>query len=317
MPNLSYRYEKKQVDKIPIRKFDFIFSSNLDPIWIPENPARSHLFNGLSVTMPYLEPYLIKSTKASMGYISEPRLLEDIRGFCGQEAQHYRCHRKFNDLLKKKGHPKLAKVEEKLEKTYKKLLEKSLRTQLAYNAGFECMTNGLTHWLISKRVGLFRHASPTMVSFWLMHAIEEVEHKTVAYDAYMAYSGAYLPRCFGVFHGSFHVMGYAIWAMLVLLKEDKRLFSFKDALSAGKEISLAAYHMAPYLFRALLPNHNPRCEDDPKWMTDWVAGYEAMLGGKVMSGGEAMPLIDTADPQMPVPFASPSNGICHVNEIAA
>lgn len=297
MSNPSYRYQDKQVDQIPIRKFDFVFANDLNPIWIPNKPARSHLFNGLSITMPYLEPYLIKSMKTVMEHVSEPCLLEDIRGFCGQEAQHYRCHRRVNDLLKENGHPNLAKVEIKLEKSYKKLLKKSLRTQLAYNAGFECMTNGLTHWLIKKRVKLFRNASPTMTSFWLMHAIEEVEHKTVAYDAYMAYSGAYWPRVFGVVHGSFHVMGYALIAMFIALKDDKRLFTPKDMLSAIKEIGSALYYITPYFSRALLPWHNPRCEKDPEWMQDWIEGYEKL------EKGQAMPLLDTRHPTMPVPFA--------------
>lgn len=311
MPNPSYVYEQKQVDQIPIRKFDFVFSDNLNPVWIPNNPARSHIFNGLSITMPYLEPYLIKSMKSAAKHIDDPNLLEDIRGFCGQEAQHYRCHRRVNDLLKANGNPRFASVEEKLEKSYKKLLKRSLRTQLAYNAGFECMTNGLTHWLINKRTQLFRHASPAMASFWLMHAIEEVEHKTVAYDVYMAYSGAYIPRCVGLFHGSFHVMGYAILAMLVALKEDKRLFKPKDLFNAVKEIGAGVYHMSPYLFRALLPWHNPRGEKDPEWMQDWVAGYEQL------SETEPMPLIDTSHPHMPVPFASESDEVCHVKGIAA
>jgi len=298
MTNPSYIYEDKQVDKITIRKFDFVFSDDLNPVWIPHNPARSHLFNGLSVTMPYLEPYLIKSMKLAMKHISEPRLREDIRDFCGQEAQHYRCHRRVNDLLKSNGHPKLAIVEDKLEKTYTKLSKRSLRTQLAYNAGFECMTNGFTHWLVNQRVSLFRNASPAMTSFWLMHVIEETEHKTVAYDAYMAYSGAYIPRFIGVFHGSFHVFGYGVFAMLVALKEDKRLFGVKTSLSAIREIGSAFYNVIPYLFRALLPWHNPRCEDDPKWMEDWVTGYARL------SKEMPMPLLDTSHPEIPVPFAT-------------
>lgn len=296
MTNPSYIYQEKQVDKITVRKFDFIFADNLEPVWIPNNPARSHLFNGLSITMPYLEPYLIKSTRAAIKHIKHANLQADMRDFCGQEGQHYQCHRRVNDLLKANGHPKLAKVESSLERSYKKLLKRSLRTQLAYNAGFECMTNGITHWLINKRLQLFRNASPAMTSFWLMHAIEEVEHKTVAYDVYMAYSGAYLPRCIGVFHGSFHVIGYALYGMLVALKEDKQLFRPRAAMKAIKEIGSALFHMTPYLLRALLPWHNPRCEDDPKWMKDWIEGY-----GK-LPNGTPMPLVDTKSPNMPVPF---------------
>ena len=58
MAKRTYKYEPKCVDEIIIRPFAFEFPDDLDPVWVPDNPYRSHLFNGLSLTMPYLEPYL-------------------------------------------------------------------------------------------------------------------------------------------------------------------------------------------------------------------------------------------------------------------
>ena len=84
-------------------------------------------------------------------YINERRLLEDIRGFNGQEARHYQCHQRLNELIKKNGYPELAATEQRLERSYQRLPQRPLRTQLAYNAGFECMTNGFTKWFIGKR----------------------------------------------------------------------------------------------------------------------------------------------------------------------
>lgn len=81
MAKRNYTYEPKCVDEIIVRPFAFEFPDDLDPIWVPDNPFRSHLFNGLSITMPYLEPYLMKSTKQAMNHISEPELLKDMRGF--------------------------------------------------------------------------------------------------------------------------------------------------------------------------------------------------------------------------------------------
>ena len=219
MGNPTYRYEPKQVENIVIRAFAFDFPDNLDPHWVPDNPVRSHLFNGLSLTMPYLEPYLIKSTQAAMAEIDVPELLDDMRGFNGQEARHYQCHRRMNELLKKNGYPELADVERRMDASFQRLAKMSLRTQLAYNAGFECMTNGFTHWLINQRRKLFKNASPHVSSFWLMHMVEETEHKTVAFDVYMAYSGAYLPRAIGVFHGSFHLVGWGLVGMWTALKK--------------------------------------------------------------------------------------------------
>jgi uncharacterized protein len=291
----AYQYEPKQVDEIVIRAFAFEFPDDLDPIWIPDNPVRSHLFNGLSLTMPYLEPYLIKSTQKAMAFINEPRLLADMRGFNGQEARHYQCHRRLNELLKA-SYPELAEVEQRMAASFERLSSMSLRTQLAYNAGFESMTNGFTHWLITKRLALFRDASPHVTSFWLMHMVEETEHKTVAFDAYMAYSGQYLPRAFGVLHGSFHLVGFGLVGMFTALKKDRAFRKARNLVAVVREISSLIFNVGPYLLRAMLPRYNPRCESDPKWMLDWISGHAAH------PAGELLPLVNTKSATMPVPF---------------
>lgn len=297
MTKRAFTYEPKLVDKIIVRDFTFEFPKDLDPVWCPQNPARSHLFNGLSIVFPYLEPYLIRSTQSAIPHIDAPELVEDMRGFDGQEARHFQCHRRLNELLKSNGYPELATVEKRLAKSYKRLLKKSLRTQLAYNAGFECMTNGFTKWMINKRTELFFGASPQVASFLLMHAVEETEHKTVAYDVYMAYSGKYWPRAIGVLHGSLHVLGFSLIGMMTALKKDKVLRHPRGVLNVIREVGSLIVNVGPYLLRALLPWHNPRCDDDPQWMKDWIRGHAALAVGAML------PLVDTTNPVMPVPFA--------------
>jgi|TARA_B110000908_G_scaffold170552_1_gene230483 predicted metal-dependent hydrolase len=292
----QFEYTPKNAKEIIIRKFAFDFPEDLDPVWVPNNPVRSHLTNGLSLTMPYIEPFIIKSTLRAIEFISEEELLEDIRGFNRQEAQHYQCHRRLNDLLKANGYPELGAVEQRISKSFERLSKRSLRTQLAYNAGFECMTNGFTHWFLTKRVELFKDASPHITSFWLMHMVEEAEHNTVAFDVYMAYSGKYLPRVIGVFHGTFHIWGWGIVGMLTALKKDKILLRPRTLLKILQELGSAVLNVGPFMFRALWPGYNPRQVCEPKWYDDWVAGHAAM--GK----DDPLPLVDTADPEMPVPF---------------
>jgi predicted metal-dependent hydrolase len=248
------------------------------------------------MTMPYLEPYLIRSILKGRDHISDPGLLEDMAGFNRQEANHYKCHRRFNELLKKNGYPELEELEHTMSAQYARLETRSLRTQLAYSAGFESMTNGFTHWLITRRVALFAGANPHVSSFWLMHMIEETEHKTVAFDAYMAYCGEYWPRALGVLHGSGHLVGLGIRGMFRFLKKDKLLHRPSTWLSIIKELGLFTFNVGPFLFRALLPGFNPRKERDPQWMKDWTRGYSSLPEGSLI------PLLDTGNPEMPVPF---------------
>jgi uncharacterized protein len=301
-PNPRYRYEPKHVEAIVVRAFNFDFPDELDPIWAPRNRVRSHLFNGFSLTMPYLEPYLIKSMQEASKRIGDPRLLEDIRGFNGQEARHYQCHRRLNELVKRNGYPELAAVEASMTDSYARLLKRSLRTQLAYNAGFECMTNGFTHWFITKRRELWGNNCPWVSSFWVMHMVEETEHKTVAYDTYMACYGDYLPRAIGVFHGSLHVLGYGFVAMALALRKDGLWAKPRTMAQVAREIGSLLWNVGPYLLRALLPWHNPRCDEDPEWQKAWVRGHA------LLPAGAPLPLLDTRDPDIPVPFARATPG---------
>jgi len=296
MAQATYRHLPKDSDELVIRPFAFEFPDNLDPVWIPGNPVRSHFFNGISVAIPYLEPFMIRAVLKAKDQVSDPELLEDIAGFHRQEANHYKCHRRYNDLLKTNGYPELEELENIITEQYARLETRSLRIQLAYSAGFESMANGVTHWLINKRVALFAGASPEVSSFWIMHMIEETEHKTVAFDAYMAYSGEYWPRVLGVLLGSSHIVSLGIRGMVRLLKKDKLLYRPSTWLSIVKELSVCILNVGPFLFRAILPGFNPRKERDPQWMKDWVKGYAAL------PKDAAVPLLDTNNPEMPVPF---------------
>ncbi|MCH1567944.1 MAG: metal-dependent hydrolase [Alphaproteobacteria bacterium] len=297
-----YSYKPKSVEKIVIRDFNFDFPEDIDPIWIPGRRVRSHMFNGLSLTMPHLEPFLVKTGRETANHVESEELREDIRGFCGQESQHYKCHRRLNDVLRANGYPEFEAAEAYMDRSWKNLSRASLEKRLAYSAGFETMTNGFTRWLIKKRKSLFQNADPHITSFWIVHMIEETEHKTVALDCYMAYSGRYLPRFWGVFHGSFHVVGHGLRAMMVALKKDGVLHKPSTWWELAREMSSMIYNVGPFLLRALLPWHDARNEKDPDYMQLWVKGYETMPAGR------KMPLIDTKHPDMPVPFSGSSTG---------
>ena len=291
-----FNYKPKSIDKIIVRAFSFEFPDKIDPIWIPGERVRSHMFNGLSLTMPYLEPFLVKTGREAAAYVDSEELREDIRAFCGQESQHYKCHRRLNQVLAANGYSEFEQVEADMDKAWKKLTNAPLEKRLAYAAGFETMTNGFTRWLIKKRLNLFKNAEPHITSFWLMHMIEETEHKTVALDCFMAYSGRYLPRFLGVFHGSFHVVGHGLRAMMVALKKDGVLHKPSTWLELTREMASMIYNVGPFLLRALLPWHDARDEIDPEWMQQWIKGYSTMPAEM------PLPLIDTAHPDMPIPF---------------
>ena len=281
------------------RHIPFEFPDDINPQWIPNEPELSAMMNGASVIMPYLEPFLIRTVREAAKQIEDPELLSDAGGFMAQEGQHFRTHRRFNDLLKERSYPELVALEEEMVKSYALLSKRSLPTRMAYTAGFETMTMGVTKWLIVNRVKFFCGADTRVVSFILWHMVEETEHKRVAFDMYNALypSGfkAHWRRVIGVFHGASDVTKFAMRGYKIILKKEGLWPQWRSRLRLASRLFHFVVYVAPFMFRATLPWHDPRSEKDLKWVTDWLDGYAE-------SANDTVPLINTKDPRMPVPF---------------
>ncbi|MEM7272073.1 MAG: metal-dependent hydrolase [Actinomycetota bacterium] len=283
---------------IEIRKVPFDFPDDLDPVWHPGHHEWSHMINGASLTMPYLEPFLIATLRAAAAEIDDPAILEEISGFVGQEAQHFRTHRRYNELLKANGYPELAEVETAMKASYDKLKTRSLTFRLAYSAGFESMTLGVTKWLVENRVELFAGSDTRVASFALWHMVEEVEHKRVAFDAYQAACGHRLHRALGVFTGSLHVFLWARKACVVMLKKDGRWRNPRSRLRLWRRTGQFFAAIVPGALRSAMPGHDPRDEPDPEWVERWIEGFATW------DDADGPPLIDTNDGRLDVPFAT-------------
>ena len=290
----------EHTEPLPIpRRIDFAFPDDLDPNWKAHDPEFCAMVNGASLTMPYLEPFLVKTVRETVQHIDDPRVREEAKAFNTQEQFHYRAHRRFNELVKAKGYPELAGLEDRMEAAYARLSTKSLRKRMAYTAGFEAMTMGVTRWLINNRVKLFGGSDTRVASFILWHFVEEAEHKCVAFDVYQAAFGGtlggYVARAVGVFHGALDVMFNSMRGYKIILKKDGRWRQLRSRLRLARRLGSFVRTVAPYLLRAALPGHTPRREQEPQWAQDWIEQYQHAPEGYI-------PLLDTSSATMPVPF---------------
>jgi hypothetical protein len=55
-------------------------------------------------------------------------------------------------------------------------------------------------------------------------------------------------------------------------------------------------HTSPAMLRSLLPGYHPARVRDPAWVSHWADAYAGLPEGEI-------PLLDTADPQIPARFA--------------
>jgi uncharacterized protein len=281
---------------ILVRRMPFAFSETIAPVWNRARPEWSHMANGASLAMPYLEPFLIKTVKEALSQVENAQLKADVHAFIGQEGQHFQNHRRYNELLKL-HYPELAEVEEELDANYRRFQSKSLRWRLAYTAGFETMTMGITEWLIGARGMLFTGADPSVTSLILWHMVEETEHKNVAFDLYQDRFGDFWPRIWGVIYATAHVAWASRKAYKRMLIRDGRWSQVGSRLRLYQMIARFLLHTSPAMLRSLLPFYHPAKVTDPAWVARWAGAYASLPQG-------AIPLLNTTDPEIPAQFAT-------------
>jgi predicted metal-dependent hydrolase len=169
------------------RKMAFDMTELKDKYFFRGNPILSTLMYSLSASFPSGERFFIDTVRHYQKDIKDPVLVAQIRGFIGQEAHHSRIHEDFNDQAES-----LGIVINKVENRFKKRIETAKRKldpgrQLAITAALEHVTATLAQWTLENPdAGLGDENHSPLREMLVWHAMEEIEHKAVAFDVYRA-----------------------------------------------------------------------------------------------------------------------------------
>ena len=195
---------------IMVRKVKFEFPDELDDVLPGNDPVRESYLVAFSLTMPYLEPYLIRTFRSVADDITDPGLAADVQEFIGQEAQHFQNHRRINEIIKGQLGPTVAAeleaIEDRLDADYRRFnTSKSRRFNLVYAEGFEAMTCAMALTSIAAvEAGTSTTPSGPWGQLWGWHLAEELEHRTVAFDLYEHLEGTYPYRVLGSLRSHAH-----------------------------------------------------------------------------------------------------------------
>jgi predicted metal-dependent hydrolase len=162
--------------------------------WCHDDAYQTAFLNALSLLFPEGEKFFVDSVKHYKARIADPVLQREIAGFIGQEAMHGREHRAFNEMIVAHGYVSAPRVDRRL-RGFLGLVRRVLspRSQLAVTCALEHFTAMLAEQLLGEeRVRAEIH--PSVRPLWLWHALEESEHKAVAFDVYRAVGGGYARR---------------------------------------------------------------------------------------------------------------------------
>ena len=150
--------------------------------WLNDSPYETALFNALSATFPKGEAYFIESIRAFRD-AADDKLAGEIRAFTTQEVIHSREHVAFNRRAADSGYD-LAPLERKVQESLDLLKGRPPILDLAATMALEHFTAIIAHELLANPRHL-ANADQATADLWRWHAVEEIEHKGVAYDTWL------------------------------------------------------------------------------------------------------------------------------------
>lgn len=148
-----------------------------------DTTLMSHFLTALSMTFPEGERFFVETVRNVRAQIEDPQLQKDISGFIGQESHHARAHEQFNQDVQE-SHYHLKTFEQDFAKEMIRLRSLSHRRQLAATVALEHFTALIAGYMLKYPDFMFKGLSQNMTNLWLWHAMEEIEHKHVAFDVY-------------------------------------------------------------------------------------------------------------------------------------
>ncbi|HEX5355318.1 MAG TPA: metal-dependent hydrolase [Aquabacterium sp.] len=277
---------------VPREGLDFGLDGDIPKYWMANDPFKTRFFDAMSTLFPMGEKFFITSVREFRDGVTSPKLQQEVKDFIRQEAQHTLIHRQFNDRLKAQG-VDIDDINAQLETMFFVDAPKlSTPTQrLAATAALEHLTSMMCTCFFERKE-LLEASDPRVRAMYAWHAIEEVEHKAVAFDVltqvakagYFARNIPMLGITFGfpitvarIMNHMFKVDGFNLWQRTKLWARGLWWF-YKPG---GLFIPTLGYYMAYYK-----PGFHPwKVKEMPSYKT-WLQVFERT--GDPIAAGNAL-----------------------------
>ena len=149
--------------------------------WVREDPYATAFFNALSAVFPHGEAFMIRSMIPWADRVP-PALALEVSAFIEQEAGHSREHVAMNRGLIEAGYD-IEPLDRRIRGFVRFFEDASDIVKLTATMCIEHFTAIIASELLKNRYHL-DGTDEELRELWLWHAVEEVEHKGVAYDVW-------------------------------------------------------------------------------------------------------------------------------------
>jgi predicted metal-dependent hydrolase len=266
------------------RRIAFAYpAASLERHYVSGDLVMSHVVSVLSAMFPEGEDFFVRSVRHYADRVTDPELKEQVAGFIGQEVTHGREHRALNERLQEMGYPT-----RRVDRMVKAGLRRNERlfprkVQLAMTAALEHYTATLAETLLTDPRAQALLGESEVRSMLLWHALEESEHKSVAFDVFQHAVGDEKVRI--------RTMRFTTLAFLVAVIGHTILSLLGDRATYNPRRlgrSLADLRYSPFLSRQVLrrirdynrvgfhPDDNDATELLDRWRVE-LFGTEGML----------------------------------------
>ena len=155
--------------------------------YFANSPVMSHMLTALSSTFPIGEQFFVHSVRNVRDKVKNEKLQAQITAFIGQEAMHSKAHAEFNDAWRSDDY-NLDRFQAWLARKNEYVKNLHPKIQLAITCAFEHFTALLGGYIL-RHPEVLATLDDDAVKLWVWHAIEEIEHRAVAFDVYQAVYG--------------------------------------------------------------------------------------------------------------------------------
>jgi uncharacterized protein len=151
--------------------------------WLGDDPIATAWHNALSASFPAGEAFFIETVRRFRDQVPA-ELAAQIDQFVKQEAHHTREHVAFNRQVTGAGYD-IAAIDRRINDSLMQARTTHPVAQLLMTVSLAHFTAIFAHAMLARGGKQFAGASAETRAMWTWHAIEEIEHKGVAFDTYM------------------------------------------------------------------------------------------------------------------------------------
>ncbi|MFN9209488.1 MAG: metal-dependent hydrolase [Betaproteobacteria bacterium] len=281
MPSVSARYGAPT-----IRQPTFALDAPLAGRWHGGDAFRTHLFNALSMMFPLGEASFIDSVREFLPRLEQPSPLRaQVLAFIGQEGAHSRIHARYNARLAQLGFVNRLERWRRWRIDWRRRHLRPL-DRLAVTIACEHYTAVLGAAALANPAVL-AGADRELALLWRWHAVEETEHKAVAFDVYRACGGGYLRRVLWFFSATALFNFDTTVPVEAMIRRDPTRPRRRDLLRSAWRFYFGPPRMAATLLRGFLaylrPGFHPWQHDNRAAVQAWLAAN----GGRIDNKGGA------------------------------